>query len=65
MQRWERRARKWVVRAAERRLRRRARSQNKGDRGLTKAEIEEPSIREEAKEPVGFSNENDRSGIAA
>jgi hypothetical protein len=64
MQRWERRARKWVVRAAERRVRRRAR-QNKGDCGLTEAEIEEPSIREEANEPVGFSNENDRSEIAA
>jgi hypothetical protein len=45
MQRWERRARKWVVRAAERRVRRRARLQKKGDRGLTKADIEEPSIR--------------------
>jgi hypothetical protein len=39
--------------------------QNKGDRGLTEAEIEEPSIREEAIEPVGFSNENDRTEIAA
>ena len=65
MQRWERRARKWVVRAAERRVRRRARLQNKGDCGLTEGRMEEPSIREEAIEPVGFSNENDRTEIAA
>jgi hypothetical protein len=39
--------------------------QNKGDRGLIEGGMEEPSIREEPKEGVVFSNENDRSEIAA
>jgi hypothetical protein len=47
MQRWQRRAKRWVIRAMERRVRRRTRSRDNGDRGLTEARVEEPSPREQ------------------
>jgi hypothetical protein len=42
MQRWERRARNWLIRAQERRIRRKARSINKGDRSMANARVKPP-----------------------
>jgi hypothetical protein len=45
MQRWERRARRWLFRAEERRARRKASSP--GKHGLANARAEEPSVEDE------------------
>jgi hypothetical protein len=61
MQRWERRAQKWMIRAAERRVRRRARYRDKAHCGR----VEEPSAQREQVETVALDNENERAEIAA
>ena len=60
MRRWERRAQKWIIRAAERRVRRRARSRDKADCGR----VEEPSAQREQMETVALGND-ERAEIAA
>jgi hypothetical protein len=64
MQQWESRAKRWVIRATERRVRRRTRSRDNDDRALTEARVEEPSPREQV-ETVALGNESERAEIAA
>ena len=55
MQRWERRARNWQIRAQERRIRRKARSAE-GERSMANARVEEASRSDEPTEAIVFSN---------
>jgi hypothetical protein len=69
MQRWERRARRWLFRAEERRARRKATSPVK--HGLVNARAEEPSVEEPTAIPLSpgdapaLSADEDGIAIAA
>ena len=56
MQRWERRARNWLIRAQERRMRRKARLTKEGERSMANARVEEASRSEEPTEAIVLSN---------
>jgi hypothetical protein len=56
MQRWERRARNWLIRAQERRMRRKARLTNEGELSMANARVEEAFRSEEPTEAIVLSN---------